>query len=92
MIAVGRATNPNGFFDMIDIKIEAEHITISNLNCINFFDKIFGYNLIKCNNEALNQFKEKILRTIEENIDTIFIKPNIFHLLKCVLSLENPTL
>ena len=76
--------NPNGFFDMIDIKIETKHITISNLNYINFFDKLFGYNLIKCNDEPLNQFKEKILRTIEENIDTIFIKPNIFHLLKCV--------
>lgn len=74
--------NPNEFFDKINIKIEDKHINVSNLTYINFFDKIFGYNLAKCDSEPLNQFKEKILRTIEENIDTIFIKPNIFHLLK----------
>ena len=85
-LLLGANINPNlnNYFEKIKTIIDLKHINIEKLSYADLFNKFFFWNIYKRQLEQLNDYKDKLFKVLENNIETLFSKDNFFTILKCV--------
>lgn len=85
-VLVDAVINPNlnDYFEKIKKKTELKHINIEKLSYTDLFNKLFFWNIYKRQLEPLNDYKDKFFKRLDNNIDSLFSKDDLFTILKCV--------
>jgi len=76
--------NLNDYFKKIKKNIDLKHINIEKLSYTDLFNKLFFWNIYKRLLEPLKDYKDKFFKRLDNNIETLFSKYDLFTILKCV--------
>lgn len=76
--------NLNDYLKKIKKNINLKHINIEKLSYTDLFNKLFFWNIYKRLLEPLKDYKDKFFKRLDNNIDSLFSKDDLFTILKCV--------
>ena len=76
--------NLNDYFEKIKKIIDLKHINIEKLSYTDLFSKIYFWYIYERQLEPLNDYKNTFFKRLDNNIETLFSKDDLFTILKCV--------